>query len=134
MSRVINPDNSGKERTNLTKCVVKAIRALMLQSKPDQLTRDLAAYIAISLIEIDRTVDVSVQAWEKRGYWLKADRFRLEWEWAAIFGTQMTEFVKKEDWAGVAMISAKTAQKLSKIKIAEKNRLGEPWIGARAKL
>lgn len=134
MSRVINPDNSGKERTYLTKSVVKAIRALMQQTQPDQLTRDLAAYIAISLLEIDKTVDVSVQAWEKRGYWLKADRFRLEWEWAAFFGAQMSDFVKKEDWAGVAMISAKTAQKLSKIKIAEKNRLGEPWIGARSKL
>ena len=81
MGRVINPDSSGKERTKLTKSIVKAIRQLMNQSRPDQITKDLAAFIAIGLQDIYLTVDVSVEAWEKRGYWVKADRFRLDWEW-----------------------------------------------------
>lgn len=130
MGRVINPDSSGKERTKLTKSIVKAIRQLMNQSRPDQITKDLAAFIAIGLQDIYLTVDVSVEAWEKRGYWVKADRFRLDWEWTKEYSTQMKEAIRHEDWATVAMVAAKTAQKLNNIKIGEKNRIGEPWHGA----
>lgn len=130
MGRVINPDNSGKERTKLTKAIVKAIRQLMTQSQPDQLTKDLAAYIAIGLYDIYQTVDVSVEAWEKRGYWVKADRFRLDWEWTLDFSNQMKDAILSQEWGIVAMVAAKTAQKLNNIKIAEKNRIGEPWHGA----
>lgn len=130
MGRVINPDNSGKERTKITKGIVKAIRHLMTQSQPDQLTKDLAAYIAIGLNDIYQTVDVSVEAWEKRGYWVKADRFRLDWEWTIDFSKQMKDAILSQEWGIVAMVAAKTAQKLNSIKIAEKNRIGEPWHGA----
>lgn len=130
MGRVINPDSSGKERTKLTKSIVKAIRQLMNQSRPDQITKDLAAFIAIGLQDIYLTVDVSVEAWEKRGYWVKADRFRLDWEWTKEYSNQMKVAIRHEDWANVAMVAAKTAQKLNNIKIGEKNRIGEPWHGA----
>lgn len=134
MGRVINPESSGKERTKMTKNVVKAIRQLMAQSQPDQLTKDLAAYIAFGLGEIFLTVDISVEAWEKRGYWVKADRFRIEWEWTQQFSEQMEKAVLEEDWPQIALVAAKTAQKLNNIKIPIKNRIGEPWLGAYKKL
>ncbi len=130
MGRVVNPESSGKERTKLTKSIVKAIRELMSQSKPDQNTRDLTAFIVLGLAEIYNTVDISVLAWEKRGYWVKADRFRLDWEWTSQYSSQMKEALMGDDWAQVAMIAAKTAQKFNNIKIPVKNRIGEPWIGA----
>ena len=134
MSRVINPDSSGKERTKLTKAVVKAIRTLMSQTEPNQITRDLAAYISISLDEIYQTVDVSVIAWEKRGYWIKADRFRLDWEWTEQYSKYMRESVLKEDWGNIALLCAKIAQRFSNIQIPLNNRIGEPWVGAWTKL
>jgi len=134
LSRVINPESSGKERTQKAKGIVKAIRELMTQTEPNQLSKDLAAYIAISLNDIYETIDVSVVAWEKRGYWLKADRFRLDWEWTEQFARQMKEFVLKEDWAGVALLSTKIAQKFQNVQITAKNRIGEPWVGAWKKL
>jgi len=134
LSRVINPDSSGKERTKLTKNIVKAIRALMVQKEPDQMTMDLAAYISLALDEIHQTVDISVEAWEKRGYWLKADRFRLDWEWTEIYSHQMRNATLSKNWSDVAFLSAKIAQKFSNIKLAQNNRLGEPWIGAWNKL
>lgn len=130
MSRVINPDSAGKLRTQLSKAVVLAIRELMKQGEPDDKTRDLAAFIGTSLITIAETIDTSVQAWEKRGYWVKADRFRMEWDWASLAGNSMVEAVKKEDWMQVAIQSAKIAQKFTKITIAEHNRIGTPWTGA----
>ena len=131
MSRVINPDSAGKQRTQQTRAIVLAIRELMKQGEPDDTTRDLAAFIGISLVEIGETVEVSVQAWEKRGYWLKADRFRLEWEWTDSMGNAMKKAVFDEDWAQIAALSIRIAQKLNKITIPERNRIGTPWVGFR---
>ncbi len=130
MSCVVNPDSAGKQRTKQTKGIVLAIRELMKQGEPNETTKDLAAYIGVTLVEIAETVEVSVQAWEKRDYWLKADRFRLEWEWAEVMGKGMQKAVLGEDWAQVALLASKIAIKLNKITIAEHNRIGTPWVGA----
>ena len=130
MSRVINPDSAGKERTRLTKAIVIAIRELAKQTEPGKEARDLAAFIALALNSIAEGIDVSVAAWEKRNYWVKADRFRMEWAWAGQVGEKMKLAVQADDWASVAMLSAQVGQKLYKIKVSENHRLGRPWIGA----
>ena len=130
MSRVINPDSTGKERTRLTKAIVIAIRELVRQSEPNAEARDLAAFIVLALQTIAEGIDVSVAAWEKRDYWIKADRFRMEWAWAGQVGEKMKKAVLDEDWGNVAMLSAQIAQKLQKVKISENHRMGTPWVGA----
>jgi hypothetical protein len=130
MSRVINPDSAGKERNHLSKSIVLAVRQLARQSDIDAVTRDLSAFIALALLQINATIDVSVLAWEKRGYWVKADKFRMEWTWTGQLGGKLREAVLSEDWPTVASISAQVGQKFSKIKIADHHRLGTPWIGA----
>ncbi len=134
MSRVINPDGAGKERSRLCKSVVLALRELMRQTESDQASKDLAAYIAIALLGINDTIEASVGAWEKRGYWVKADRFRLEWDWTERLGIKMKNALLAEDWAGVAMTSGEVGQKLVKIDVPVRNRLGTPWVGAWEKL
>lgn len=130
MSRVINPNAAGKERTRLTKAIVITIRELTKQSEPNDATRDMAAFIALALQTIADGIDVSVAAWEKRDYWVKADRFRMEWAWAGQIGEKMKTAVLEDDWASVAMLSAQIAQKLYKVKVSEKHRMGTPWVGA----
>lgn len=130
MGRVINPEGAGKERTRKSKEIVLSIRELMKQQQPDDTSRDLAAFIGLGLLTIHETVDTSVTAWEKRGYWVKADRFRMEWEWTKPTGETICQAVLADDWATIAVQSVKVAQKLMKIEIPEKHRLGKPWIGA----
>ncbi len=130
MGRVINPDSAGKERTRLSKSVVLALRELMRQTEPDARSRDLAAFISLALIQIAKTIDVSVEAWEKRGYWVKAERFRMEWDWAGRLGRAMKEALKKDDWGSIAGTSVQIAQKLMKVQVTERHRLGTPWVGA----
>jgi len=130
MSRVINPDSAGKERARLTKAIVIAIRELARQDEPGAEARDLAAFIALALEAIAAGIDVSVAAWEKRDYWVKADRFRMEWAWAGALGQKMRAAVLADDWAGVALLSAQIAQKLGGLKVSENHRLGAPWVGA----
>ena len=66
MSRLINLDSSGKQRTQLTKAVMMTIRELATKKDIDDEARDMAAFLAIALSEIHNTIDVSVRAWEKR--------------------------------------------------------------------
>jgi hypothetical protein len=130
MGRVINPEGAGKERTRLTKSTVLAMRELMRQSKPDDTSRDLAAYIALALLEINSTIETSVVAWEKKGYWVKADKFRLEWDWTEKYGSQMKKAVLEDDWATIAVSVAQVGGKLMSVKVSDKHRLGTPWVGA----
>lgn len=130
LSRVINPDSAGKERTRLTKGVVLAIRELSQQNEPGAEARDLAAFIAMALSIISGTIDVSVAAWEKRDYWVKADKFRMEWNWSGQYAEKMKLAVLKDDWVGVAQVAAHIAQKLSKVTVPPGHRLGRPWQGA----
>ena len=93
-------------------------------------SRDLAAFIALALAQISAGIDVSVAAWEKRGYWVKADRFRMEWLWSASYADKMKAAVLSDDWATVALTMTQVAQKLSKIQVPAGHRLGRPWVGA----
>jgi len=130
LSRVINPDSAGKERTRLTKGIVIAIRELAHQSEPSAEARDLAAFIALALSIIAGTIDASVAAWEKRDYWVKADKFRMEWAWSSPYAEKMKLAVLNDDWGNVAQVAAQTAQKLNKVTVPPGHRLGRPWVGA----
>ena len=102
----------------------------MKQQSPDSSTFDLAAFISLALHAIFETVDQSVTAWEKRGYWLKADRFRLQWEWAEMESIEMKNALLTEDWANVALVSARVAENLNEVEVSKRHRLGTPWVGA----
>jgi hypothetical protein len=130
LGRVINPEGAGKERTQLVRSVVLALRELMQQNTADQKTKDLAAYIALALMAIDKTVEVSVTAWEKRDYWLKADRFRMEWSWAGRLGENMRDAVLTDNWPKVAQTAAAVAEKVKNTAVPKRHGLGEPWNGA----
>jgi hypothetical protein len=130
LARVIKLESSGKARTQLTRAIVLALRELARQQNTDNHTRDLAAFIALALEAITATIDPSVEAWEKRGYWLKADRFRMEWAWAGPLSQIMRKAILEDDWSRVAITSAQIAGKLSKVEVPQRHRLGEPWIGA----
>jgi len=134
MLRVINPDSAGKERTQLSKGIVLAIRELARQEEPGPESRDMAAFIALALGNIAEGIDVSVLAWEKRGYWVKADRFRMEWLWASTYADKMKAAVLADDWATIAITMTQVAAKLSKINIPAGHRLGRPWVGAWKKI
>ncbi len=130
MSRVINPEGAGKERTRLVKSIVLAMRELMRQTEPNEHSRDLAAFIALALLEIFETIETSVAAWEKKGYWVKADRFRMDWLWTEQVGGQLRQAVLNDDWATIAMLMVKLGGKLNNVDVPVRNRLGEPWVGA----
>lgn len=133
MSRVINPDAVGKRRKMLLRALALALRELMTQTSPDQTTRDLAAFLVLTLEELAATIHQTTDAWEKRGYWIKADRFRLEWEWAGRLAQRLRQALLAEDWDEVSQVAAALFGHLGSVKLPKRQRLGRPWEGAWAK-
>jgi hypothetical protein len=129
LSRLIKTDTAGKDRSRLTKAVVLAVRELAKQKDVTPETRDLAAFIALALQSIADGIDESVAAWEKRGYWVKADRFRMEWMWTGQTAAKMKRAVLSDDWGTIATLLPQVAMKLGRIQIAQNHRLGKPWVG-----
>ncbi len=134
MSRIYNPESAGKERNRLTRAIVIALRELMRQPEANATTRDLAAFIALALQNIAESIDPSVAAWEKRGYWVKADRFRMDWAWTARLSDSLSKAILAESWGEVAQAAVQIAQKLQDVKVPANHRLGTPWTGAWQKL
>jgi len=130
LTRLIKTDTVGKDRARLTKAIVLAIRELAKQKDVTTEAEDLAAFIALALQTISNGIDESVAAWEKRDYWVKADRFRMEWMWAGQTAEKMKTALSKGDWGAIAMVMPQIGMKLNKIQVSDNHRLGKPWAGA----
>ncbi len=130
MSRIINRESAGKQRTTLVRGIALGLRDLSRQPSVGAEARDLAAFISLALREIASGIDPSVAAWEKRGYWVKADRFRMEWSWCAPMAARLQQALVSEDWGSIADMAGKIAAKLGSVQISEHHRLGRPWQGA----
>ncbi len=130
MGRYINLDSSGKNRAKLIRLIAGAHNVLIHQDQVDDNTRDMVAFISMALLEVSKTIDPTVEAWEKRGYWIKADRFRMEWSWTEKMGNKLAAAINVDNWSEIATLTAQLAEKLRHIKIPAKNRLGTPWTGA----
>ena len=129
MSRFGNHHGPGKERKLLTRAIVVAIRQLARQNEIIHETKDLLSFIIMSLESISKSVERSVYAWEKRDYWLKADRFRLDWSWAGDCSKSLRTAYNNNDLVAITKIIAEISQKLNNVKVSNRNRIGTPWKG-----
>ena len=107
-----------------------ALRELARQNDTGDKSRDLAAFISLALQTISDGIDVSVAAWEKRGYWVKADKFRMDWMWSGQYAAKMKQALLADDWASIAMLLPQIASRLGKVEVATNHRLGTPWTGS----
>ena len=110
------------------------LRELAQQSGPGADSRDLAAFISLALSVIAETIEVSVAAWEKRDYWVKADKFRMEWMWAGSMAEKMKTAVLSDDWVSIASFLPQIASRFNKVEVSDNHRLGKPWENAYALL
>lgn len=130
MTRIIATSTPGKERAQLSKAIVITIREFMRQKEPGKNTRDMIAFIILALNEIAEGIDKSVAAWEKRGYWVKADKYRMEWQWSGLIARNLEKDFQKSDWGSIASILIEIMGKFEDIKVSDRHRMGKPWVGA----
>jgi hypothetical protein len=130
VTQIIKTSTPGKEREHLSKAIVITIRNFMRQESPDDETNDMLAFIILALKEISDGIDKSVAAWEKRGYWVKADQYRLEWQWSGEMSAKLRNAFQAEDWPKIAGLLIETMDKFSNIKVSDRHRMGKPWKNA----
>lgn len=130
MGRVIKIESAGKDRTQLMRSIALAVRELTQQQEVNMQVRDLLAFITLALESISRTIDDSVSAWEKRGYWLKADKFRLEWIWTTNLSGKLRTALSQENWPDVVQIIAQVAEKVKNVQLPQRKNPTIPWTGA----
>lgn len=134
MSRVINPDAPGKTRSQHMRTLAEIIRRLAGKPSMDDEARDMAATMLFVLREIHGGIDASAQAWEKRNYWLKADRFRMDWEWASQAAADLEDLIRNEAWDLLPRLLMELFPHFATIKIKKLTRPPELWRGAYARL
>lgn len=82
MSRVFRAETGARRRQRMMRGMASVLRYAGNHQADEDEQRDLLAYVYFALAEIVESVDQSASAWEKRGYWVKADRFRADWRWS----------------------------------------------------
>ncbi len=131
MSRVFRSQSLHAQRQRLLKLLAYTLRALLVHGKQDAEAKDMAAFLALLLDDIQRLVDTTSTAWEKKGFWLKADKFRRDWAWAPRYRDLLYLALKDDNWDELATHVAQLFGKVSTVQIPKRPRWGErPWEGA----
>lgn len=129
---VHNQENPSTTRTKLAKQVVVAFRNIVKQNSMNNDVKDSIAYISFLLKDIQRNVDSTACAWEKRDYWVKADKFRREWQWVDKTLAVIHLICEENQWdefPSFIMIISNGLQNL-KIKLSKKDQSTKNWQGA----
>jgi hypothetical protein len=127
MSRVINTADPGKSRSQLRRTIAEVLRHLMFKRQFDEEAKDLAAALVLALRGIDEGIEVTTAAWEKKDYFLKADRFRMEWEWVKPAAKRLEDIIRHERWDKLPQELGALAPRFADIRILKMTRDPSVW-------
>lgn len=134
MSRVIHVDNPGKRRNAARRSVAEILRYLSRKSAIDDEAKDMSAALVFLLAEIKATVDESAAAWEKRGYWMKVERFVRDFEWIPETAANLDDIIRHNAWDLLPELLADLSPHFDDINIKTMTRKPTEWRGTYARL
>jgi hypothetical protein len=134
MSRVVNINNPTKIRNQHRRTIAEMLRRLIEKPQMDQEAKDMAAMIVYLLREIHEGVEQTVKAWEKRDYWMKAERFLRDWEWVKETAVNIEDVLRHEAWDLLPELLVDLFPRFADIQIKKLTRSTSNWRGAYKKL
>ena len=134
MSRVIKIDNPTKRRNANQRTIAELLRRLSQKNTLDEDAKDMAAAIVFALRDISEGVEQTVVAWEKRDYWMKAERFLREWEWTGEMSANLEDVIRNDAWDLLPGLLADLFPRYSKMQIKTLTRKPDTWHGAHRQL
>lgn len=134
MGRVINLNNPTKLRNYQRRTIAELLQRLGQKPTIDDDARDMAAAIVFALREIWVTVEVTAAAWEKRDFWMKAERFMRDWEWSKETAANIEDVVREEAWDLMPQLLMNLFPHFNDIALKNMQRKPEEWQGAYKKL
>jgi len=114
--------------------MAEILRHLMFKRGVDDEVKDMTAALVYALRGIAESVEVTTDAWEKRDYYVKADRFRLEWEWVTPAAQRLTAIVREGRWEDLPRELAALAPRFADIRIAKMTRDPATWASSYERL
>ncbi len=130
MSRVVRTESATRSRERLLQITALALRGLVRTDLPNGQLRDRLAFAGLALDEIASSVNDTCTAWEKRGYWVKADRFRADWGWVEQPRQNLRATLEAGDLDSAAGHAASLLVKLAAVHIPARLQAATPWEGA----
>ncbi len=134
MARVINTNSPGKRRNAHMRTCAEILRHLSQQQQVNQQTKDMVAMLVYCLRGINDTVEESITAWEKRGYWKKADDFQQKWWWSSLMAGTIEELLRNDNWDRLPETMMKLYPHFAAIQINKLTRDPADWEGAHRRL
>jgi hypothetical protein len=130
MSRIISTEAPGKIRNQHRRTIAEALRRLSQKSQLDDEVKDLAALIIFSLHGMADTIDRTTEAWEKRDYWMKAERFREGWRWLESTTDELGAVIYEGRWDYLPVVLAQLMPRFADITVKQMTRKPALWQGA----
>jgi hypothetical protein len=114
--------------------VAEIMRRIGSKGDFDSEAQDMSAALVFSLREIHESTLATVKAWEKRGYWMKADRFLREWEWAGEMAANVEDVIRNEAWDLMPRLLGELLPHTADVQVKKMTRSPSLWRGAYRKL
>ena len=134
MGRVIHTETPTQVRNRHRRTIAEMLRRLMEKSTLDTESKDMAATLVYLLRDIQEGVEQSITAWEKRGYWMKAERFMRDWEWTIEMAANIEDVIRHDALDLLPELLADLFPHFSDIQIKTMTRKPTEWQGNYAKL
>ncbi len=129
MSRVVNTNSPGKQRSQLMRTAAELLRHLRQKATLDDEAKDMAALLLLCLREIDEGIEASAEVWEKRDYWIKAEQLRQRWVWAGNNAARLENVLRQDVWDKIPQILMDLFPQFADIKITKFTRDASAWQG-----
>ena len=135
MSRIIHTQGTpATQRNRLRRTIAEALYILKGKRDFDPEARDLVALVVFALREIASNIDSSATAWEKRDYYMKAERLRREWEWIGPMQRLLTGSLIAEQWGELPSLLTQLRPHFDDLTINKLTRNNRLWEGAYERL
>ncbi len=89
----------------------------------------MAATIVLALIEINDGLVETMMVWEKRGYWMKAEKFHQQWSWTKEAAANLDDVIRYEAWDLLPDLLLDLFPHFADIQVAKYTRKEEAWHG-----
>lgn len=130
MSRVININDPSKVRNQHRRTIAELLRLLLQKPKMDGDAKDMVSHIVLCLHEINVGVEQTAKAWEKREYWMKAERFMREWDWSKEMAYNLEDVIRHEAWDLLPELLGELMSHFADIELKSMTRKPEMWQAA----
>jgi hypothetical protein len=134
MSRIVNLNSPAKVRSQNLRSIAEVLRHLADKTSFDAESKDMAASLVYFLQEINASTEQTAEAWEKRGYWMKAERFLRNWAWSIEMAANLEDVIRNDAWDLLPDLLGQLLTYTADIQVKNMTRSKDTWHGAYERL